>query len=564
MAERLGDGQQDQKESQDLQPTVESHSNPLEALRTEQGVDEIEADSDGNGSAQKVIEQHDDLLEGSQPRAGARVGQGQREEGQGGEQENGVGHGVVSLLDEGYASRMPGFLAAIPGAKGGSGTAAACIVQPTPPRELHSARQLTGALAAADGLSLVFGARKWLSNCTKWRSAAARPPSMTPDLLRPRPEDFLELVQKGKRGRLKLYIGFAAGVGKTYRMLEEAHSLRKRGVDVVVGFVESHGRAETEALVEGLEVIPRRQVEYRGVVVEEMSLNKILKRNPAVALVDELAHTNVPGSHNKKRYQDVLELLDAGINVIAALNVQHLDSLNDLVGRVTGVVVRETVPDSFLKRADQVVNLDLAVEDLQERLRTGKIYAADKVPWALEHFFTEENLTHLRELALREVAESVERSSFARAPLAQPRERAAATNSRVMACMSSNPPRAAMLLRRASRLAGRYNTDWFVVFVETPNESPERIDAEVQRHLLANIEKARELGAEVVRLRAEDPVDAILDFARSHSVGHIIVGRSHVAWWKQMLGRSVPLRLVKEGAGFDIHIVSLAEEEERP
>ncbi|HJX53353.1 MAG TPA: universal stress protein [Polyangia bacterium] len=385
---------------------------------------------------------------------------------------------------------------------------------------------------------------------------------MTPDPVRPRPEDFLELVQKGKRGRLKLYIGFAAGVGKTYRMLEEAHSLRKRGVDVVVGFVESHGRSETEALVEGLEVVPRRQVEYRGVMVEEMSLNKILKRNPAVALVDELAHTNVPGSHNKKRYQDVLELLDAGINVIAALNVQHLDSLNDLVGRVTGVVVRETVPDSFLKRADQVVNLDLAVEDLQERLRTGKIYAPDKIPWALEHFFKEENLTHLRELALREVAESVERSSYSHAPLAQPRERMAA--SRVMACMSSNPPRAAMLLRRASRLAGRYNTDWFVVYVETPDETPERIDAEAQRHLLGNIEKARELGAEVVRLRAEDPVDAILDFARSHSVGHIIVGRSQVSWWKQMLGRSVPLRLVKEGAGFDIHIVSLAEEEERP
>ena len=388
------------------------------------------------------------------------------------------------------------------------------------------------------------------------------PAPMTPDPVRPRPEDFLELVQKGKRGRLKLYIGFAAGVGKTYRMLEEAHSLRKRGVDVVVGFVESHGRSETEALVEGLEVVPRRQVEYRGVMVEEMSLNKILKRNPAVALVDELAHTNVPGSHNKKRYQDVLELLDAGINVIAALNVQHLDSLNDLVGRVTGVVVRETVPDSFLKRADQVVNLDLAVEDLQERLRTGKIYAPDKIPWALEHFFKEENLTHLRELALREVAESVERSSYSHAPLAQPRERMAA--SRVMACMSSNPPRAAMLLRRASRLAGRYNTDWFVVYVETPDETPERIDAEAQRHLLGNIEKARELGAEVVRLRAEDPVDAILDFARSHSVGHIIVGRSQVSWWKQMLGRSVPLRLVKEGAGFDIHIVSLAEEEERP
>ena len=381
---------------------------------------------------------------------------------------------------------------------------------------------------------------------------------MTLHTPRRRPEDFLELVQKGKRGRLKLYIGFAAGVGKTYRMLEEAHGLRERGVDVVVGFIEPHGRKETEALVEGLEVIARRQVEYRGVVIEEMSLNKILKRNPAVALVDELAHTNVPGSRNKKRYQDVLELLDAGINVIGAFNVQHLDSLNDLVGRVTGVVVRETLPDSFLKRADQVVNLDLAVEDLQERLRTGKIYADDKIPWALEHFFKEENLTHLRELALREVAESVERASAAR-PMAQPRE--PATHRRVMACMSSNPPRAATLLRRASRLVGRYNTDWFVVYVQTADESPERIDAEVQRHLLTNIDKAKELGAEVVRLRGDDPVSAILDFARSHAVGHIVVGRSNLPWWKQMLGRSVPLRLVKEGAGFDIHIVSLFEEE---
>jgi two-component system sensor histidine kinase KdpD len=384
---------------------------------------------------------------------------------------------------------------------------------------------------------------------------------MNPSPYRRRPEDFLELVQKGKRGRLKLYLGFAAGVGKTYRMLEEAHSLRERGVDVVVGFVESHGRAETEALVEGLEVVPRRPVEYRGVVIEEMSLNKILKRNPEVALVDELAHTNVPDSHNKKRYQDVLELLDAGINVIGALNVQHLESLNDLVGRLTGVVVRETVPDSFLKRADQVVNLDLAVEDLQERLRTGKIYASDKIPWALDHFFKEENLSHLREIALREVAESVERSSFARSPLAEPRERVAGSQNRVMACMSSNSPRATMLLRRASRLAGRHSTDWFVVYVETPGEAPERIDAEAQRKLLTNSEKARELGAEVVRLRADDPVDAILDFARSHSVGHIIVGRSHLSWWKQMLGRSIPLRLVKEGAGFDIHIVSLTEDE---
>jgi two-component system sensor histidine kinase KdpD len=383
---------------------------------------------------------------------------------------------------------------------------------------------------------------------------------MTNPAPRPRAEDFLELVQKSKRGRLKLYIGFAAGVGKTFRMLEEAHALKKRGLDVVIGFIETHGRAETAALLDGLEVVPLRQVEYRGVVIEEMSLNQILKRSPAVALVDELAHTNPPGSRNKRRYLDVLELLNAGINVIGAFNVQHLESLNDLVERVTGVVVRETVPDSFLKQADQVVNLDLTVEDLQERLRAGKIYPVDRIPWALEHFFQEQNLGHLRELALREVAESIERATVARPATSDSSGALVATRSRVMVCVSSGSSRTPMLLRRGSRAAGRFNTDWFVVFVETPGEAPDQIDAELQRHLFANIEKAKELGAETVRLKSKDPVEAILDFARSHNVGHIIVGRSQQPWWKQLLGRSIPLRLVREASQFDVHIVSLEDE----
>jgi len=377
----------------------------------------------------------------------------------------------------------------------------------------------------------------------------------TPPTSRPRAEDFLELVHKAKRGRLKLYIGFAAGVGKTYRMLEEAHALKARGVDVVVGFVEPHGRKDTEALVTGLEVVPRRTIEYRGVSIEEMSLNNILKRDPAVALVDELAHTNVPGSRNRKRYQDAIELLDAGINVIGAVNVQHLESLNDIVERATGVSVRETIPDGFLRQADQVVNLDLAVEDLQERLRAGKIYAADKIPWALEHFFKEQNLAHLRELALREVAESVERAS-ARPALPGPREGQTAPRTRVMVCLSSASPRGGVLVRKGSRLAGRLSTDWFVVFVETPKETPEHIDAEAQRHLMANTDLARELGAEVVRLRSPNPVHAILDFARSHGVGHVVIGRSQRPFWKQLLGRSVPLQLVREAGGLDVHVVS--------
>ncbi|NOJ97196.1 histidine kinase [Corallococcus coralloides] len=380
---------------------------------------------------------------------------------------------------------------------------------------------------------------------------------------RPRAEDFLELVERGRRGRLKLYIGFAAGVGKTFRMLEEAHALKARGVDVVLGFVETHGRPETEALVEGLEVVPRQRLTYRDVTVEELDLEAILARKPQVAIVDELAHTNAPVCRHRKRYQDVQELLAAGINVIGAFNVQHLESLNDLVERNTGVTVRETLPDSFLKTADQVVNLDLAVEDLHERLKAGKIYAPDKVPHALERFFTGDNLSTLRELALREVAESLDRATAGRQALAG--EEKSGAWGRVLVALSSYPPRAATLLRRGSRMAGRLNTDWFVVYVETPREAPNLIDAEAQRHLLTNIEMAKELGAEVVRLRSSDPVAALLDFARSHGVGHIIIGRSHQAKWRQRLGMTADARLLREGEGFDIHVVSFeAHEEKRP
>jgi len=371
---------------------------------------------------------------------------------------------------------------------------------------------------------------------------------------RARPEDFLELIERRKRGRLKLYIGFAAGVGKTYRMLEEAHALRGRGVDVVLGFIEPHGRIETERLIEGLPQIPRRKYEYRGVTVEEMDLDALLERKPEVAVVDELAHTNVPLARNKKRYQDVLELLAEGINVIGAVNVQHLESLNDVVERVTGVTVRETIPDSFLRSADQVVNLDLSVEDLHERLKTGKIYSADKVPQALSSFFQQEHLSTLRELALREVAETLDRASGMRRPGEQ--SAAGPALGRVMVCLSSFPPRAAVLLRRGSRMAGRLNTDWFVVYVETPQEAPHLIDAEAQRHLLTNMDKARELGAEVVRLHADDPVEALIDFARSHGVGLMIVGRSHLPRWRSLIKLSTDLRLVREAQGLDVQVVS--------
>ena len=368
-----------------------------------------------------------------------------------------------------------------------------------------------------------------------------------------RAEDFLELVQRTRRGGLKLYIGFAAGVGKTYRMLEEAHALKDRGVDVVLGVVVTHGRAETEALVKGIDQVPLRKIEYRAVVVEELDVDAVIARKPAVAIVDEVAHTNAPGSRHRRRYQDVLELLDAGINVICAFNVQHLESLNDLVQRTTGVAIRETVPDTFLRQSDQVVNLDLAVEDLLERMSAGKIYGPEKVEQALQSFFKPENLSALRELALREVAESVDRG--ARPALTKRPDRA--TSQRVMVCLASSPPRAAELLRRGSRMAGRFNTDWFVVYVQTPREAPDRIDSETQRHLLAHIELARELGAEVVRLDGPDPAAAIIDFARSHDVARIVIGRSRERRWRQALGLSVMSRLIREAEDFDLFILSL-------
>lgn len=388
-----------------------------------------------------------------------------------------------------------------------------------------------------------------------------------------RAEDFLEILRRAKRGRLKLYIGFAAGVGKTYRMLEEAQALKRRGVEVALGFIETHGRTETAALVEGLEQVARTRIEYRGVVIEEMDTAAIIARRPEIVVVDEIAHTNAPGSRNKRRYQDVLEILDAGISVIGAFNIQHLESLNDLVERVTQVKTRETVPDSFLREADQIVNLDLAVEDLIERLKGGKIYAAEKILWALENFFMNEKLATLRELALREVAESLDRTGTRNARRDAAREGrgigpGTGTNKgpelgRVMVCMSSYPRRAAALLRRGSRLAGRLNTDWFVVYVETPEEAPHLIDAEAQRHLLTNIERARELGAEVVRLKGHDAVAMLLDFARSHGVGQIVLGRSRDRWWRQVTGRTAVGRMLHEGAEFDVYVTARDDEAER-
>lgn len=378
-----------------------------------------------------------------------------------------------------------------------------------------------------------------------------------------RTTDFLELVEHARRGRLKVYLGYAAGVGKTFRMLEETHSLRQRGVDVVLGEVETHGRAETAALLAGLEAVPLRSFSYRGVTLSELDHEAVIARKPQVVIIDEVAHSNVPGSTHNKRWQDVLAILDVGINVICAFNVQHVESLNDVVFRATGVQVRETVPDTLLKQADQIVTLDLDVLDLLDRLRAGKIYTQDKVPWALSHFFQERNLANLRELVLREVADSLDRSGSAMSAAQEP---AASWGGKLMVCLSSNPPHARTLLRRGSRLAGRLCTAWYVVYVETPKEAPDVIDATAQRYLLANIELAKELGAEVVRLEGTDPVVTLLEFARTHGVSDVVIGRTEDSLLRQALLRSFTSRMIRRAAGLDLHIVSFrgASEERHP
>ena len=375
---------------------------------------------------------------------------------------------------------------------------------------------------------------------------------------------FADLVRTRDRGKLKVYIGSAAGVGKTYRMLNEAHALRGRGVDLVVGFVETHGRTETEGQVLDLEVVPRRRIEYRGVVLEEMDVDAIIARRPQVVVVDELAHTNVPGAGRGKRWEDVVALLDEGISVISAVNVQHLESLNDVIQETLGVTVRETVPDWVVGMADQVINLDISAEDLRQRLVEGKIYAADKVPTALNSFFTQENLTTLRELALREVASSVDRSREAIVSREVSSPAARRTVDRVLVGMSSNPEYTARLLRKASRIAGRLNPDWYCVYVQTPEESPTRIDATVQRKLVENIQRAQAMGAEVEKIQSEDIPGALLKFAREKKVSLIIVGQSRLGWWRRMTRGPVIERLANNEDGIDVLVVSLEREKDEP
>jgi two-component system, OmpR family, sensor histidine kinase KdpD len=369
---------------------------------------------------------------------------------------------------------------------------------------------------------------------------------------RPAPEQFLNLIRDQQRGRLKVYLGFAAGVGKTYEMLQEAQRLKRQGVDVVVGIVETHGRAETAALLEGLEQVPRRRIEYRGVVLDEMDLDALLARRPTIALVDELAHTNAPGSRNAKRYLDVEELLWAGINVITTLNIQHLESLYDLVERATGVKVKERLPDYVLGMADQIVNVDLSAEDLRERLTAGKVYPSERAKRALENFFTPENLTRLRELALGEIAHVLDRRR---------REQAGGDqggSERVMVCLGSRSPNPEALLRKGARLADRLGVPWYAVYIQTPREDVTRVDAAVQRQIGNTLELARKLGAVTFPFKGSDVPSTIAAFAQEYGITHIVMGRTQRPWYRRWFGQSVLDRLLQKVRGVDVIVVDNA------
>jgi len=328
--------------------------------------------------------------------------------------------------------------------------------------------------------------------------------------------------------------------------------LKRQGVDIVIGFIEPHGRADTEALIRDLERVPLRRTEYRGVTLEEMDVEAVIRRKPAFAIVDELAHTNVPGSKTRKRYDDVLEILEAGISVITAFNVQHIESLNDAIARITGVRVRETIPDYFLRRADEVVNVDVSVESLRTRLRQGKIYTVEKIEQALSNFFRKGNLSALRELALRQVAED----QAAKAHDYREREglEQAEIPEKVMVCFASRGS-AKKLLRTGSRIAGRLASDWYAVYVETPQEELGRIKPEDQASLMENIQLAEELGARVIKLKGRHVADALIDFGRREGITHVVFGQSARSRWDILLRGSVINRFLAEVRGATVQVV---------
>lgn len=366
-------------------------------------------------------------------------------------------------------------------------------------------------------------------------------------------EHFLELVKKSRRGKFKVYIGMSAGVGKTYRMLQEAHALLKNGIDLQIGYIETHHRAETHALLEGVPLIARRKLFYKGKELEEMDVQAIMSRHPEVVIVDELAHSNVEGSKNAKRWQDVADILDAGINVISAVNIQHLESMNEEIEAITGIAITERIPDKILEMADEVVNIDLTADELIERLKAGKIYDETKIHLALSNFFQSERILQLRELALKEVAHHLERKINVEVP-----KQIKLRPEKFMACISSNHKTAKVIIRKTARLASYYRSPWILLYVQRSTEGGDRIKLDLQRHLINNFKLATELGAEVLKVKSDDVTGTISRIASERDVTTICIGKPHLNLFQVILRTTIFNQLLKSIAKTDTDLVILS------
>ncbi|MBC7384496.1 MAG: sensor protein KdpD [Bacteroidia bacterium] len=366
-------------------------------------------------------------------------------------------------------------------------------------------------------------------------------------------QHFLNLIKKSRRGKFKIYIGMSAGVGKTYRMLQEAHALLRNGIDVKIGFIETHNRKETHDLLAGLPVIPRRKLFYKGKELEELDMQAVINLRPEVVIIDELPHTNIEGSKNEKRWQDVLEILEAGINVISAVNIQHIESLNEHVKEITGIEVRERVPDKVIGLADEVVNIDLTADELIMRLKEGKIYQAEKIATALQNFFKPEHILQLRELALKEVATQVLRKVETEIP-----KNIILRQERFLACISSNEIAAKTIIRKTARLAHYYNSKWLMLYVQTPSESSTKISLVKQRYLINNYKLANELGAEVIKIESNNIPQIMLEVVVKNKITTICIGKPESNLLKSILNNTLFDQLLKKLTGTDVDIVILS------
>ena len=368
-----------------------------------------------------------------------------------------------------------------------------------------------------------------------------------------RVQEFLDLSKRENRGKLKVYIGMSAGVGKTYRMLQEAHELLRLGVNVKIGYIETHGRKETQALIDGLPVLPRRQVFYKGKQLDELDVQSVLLLHPDVVIVDELAHSNIPGSKNEKRWQDVMEILEAGIDVITAVNIQHIESINEDVKMITGVEVKERIPDKILQAADEVVNIDLTAAELINRLKEGKIYDHTKVQQALTNFFEPGKILQLRELALKEVAGQVERKVDYTVT-----KNKSWQHEKFLACISSAHVTAQRIIRKTARLASYYNGEWFVLYVQTPRESLDKIPLAAQRHLINNLKLATELGAEVIQIKGSQVAHEIIQTAIEKKITTVCIGKPHLKLFQVILRTNIFNQLLKTLSEKDIDLIILS------